>query len=169
MAYNIPSSNTNALLPDTVDRLADLETVVAIKESSFDYRNFAKTAMRVADRLRIFGPIGLFGHSAIQLGACGSVGVMHHFWGRGPTELNDAFFNGDFDTALRLQRTSEALFDLLTANGRNMYASIKSCMQIVGNSGGFPRRPLLPCGPDDERLLRKGLEKLGLGRMPEVA
>ena len=168
MAYNIPSSNVNPLTPALVDRLADLDTVVAIKESSFDYRNFYHTITRVKDRILVFGPLSQFGYAALLLGSVGSVGVMHHIWGRNPTDLHDASMRGDYATALRLQQTAEALLDLLTGNGRSMYASLKACMQMLGQPIGAPRAPLQMPGPNDMRELSEGMRLLGIA-LPAAA
>ena len=168
MAYNIPSSNVNPLTPALVDRLADLDTVVAIKESSFDYRNFYHTITRVNDRILVFGPLSQFGYAALLLGAVGSVGVMHHIWGRNPTDLHDASMRGDYATALRLQQTAEALLELLTGNGRSMYASLKACMQMLGQPIGAPRAPLQMPGPNDMRELSEGMRLLGIA-LPAAA
>jgi 4-hydroxy-tetrahydrodipicolinate synthase len=169
MAYNIPSTNINPLTPDIADSLADIDTVVAIKESSFDFRNFARTASKVRDRLRVFGPIGQFGPTAILMGAVGSVGVSHHFWGSNPTRQYEALVRGDVPEILRLQRISESLFELMTANGRNMYATIKGMMLLTGNPAGPPREPLRPLGADDLALLGAALEQLGIKRASAIA
>ena len=50
MLYNIPSAAVNALTPALVDRLADIDNVVAIKESSFDFNNFYGTIVVAGDR-----------------------------------------------------------------------------------------------------------------------
>jgi 4-hydroxy-tetrahydrodipicolinate synthase len=162
MAYNIPSSNVNALTPALVDRLADIDTIVAIKESSFDYRNFYHTITRVKDRLHVFGPLSQFGYAALILGASGSVGILHHVWGRHPTDLHDACMRGDLETALALQRTAEALLELLTANGRNMYSALKTGMQLIGLPGGLPRPPLQPLSARDRRELADGMRALAI-------
>jgi dihydrodipicolinate synthase/N-acetylneuraminate lyase len=162
MAYNIPSGNVNPLTPALVDRLADLDTVVAIKESSFDYRNFYHTITRVKDRLRVFGPLSQFGYAALILGASGSAGILHHIWGRHPTDLHDACVRGDLATALALQQTAEALLELLSANGRNMYASLKAGMQLLGLPGGLPRPPLQPLGAKERRELADGMRALAI-------
>jgi dihydrodipicolinate synthase/N-acetylneuraminate lyase len=162
MAYNIPSSNVNPLTPDLVDRLADIDTVVAIKESSFDYRNFYHTITRVKDRLLVFGPLSQFGYAALLLGASGSVGILHHVWGRNPTDLHEASVRRDFSTALELQRRAEALLELLTANGRSMYAALKGGMQLLGVPGGFPRAPLQPLSSAELRELAEGMRGLGI-------
>lgn len=162
MAYNIPSSNVNALTPELVDRLADVDNVVAIKESSFDYGNFYHTILRVKDRLLVFGPLSQFGYAATLLGAAGSVGILHHVWGRHPTDLHAASVRRDFGTALELQARAEALLALLTANGRSMYSALKAGMQLLGIPGGFPRAPLQALAGPELSELADGMRGLGI-------
>ena len=52
LLYNIPGNAVNALTPALVSRLADLDPVVGIKESSGDWNNYYATFIEVADRLR---------------------------------------------------------------------------------------------------------------------
>ena len=53
LLYNIPGNAVNALSPALVRRLADLDTIVAVKESSGDWNNFYATLITVADKLRV--------------------------------------------------------------------------------------------------------------------
>ena len=163
MAYNIPSTNINPITPAIADRLADIENVVALKESSFDYDNFYATVNLVKDRVRVFGPTRGFGCAALQLGAVGSVGVLHHIWGRNLTDWHNAVMRGDIETGMRMQRQSEAIGRVLTGNGRNLYAGIKGGMQALGWKVGWPRSPLLPLTAAEMREIEAGLRELGLG------
>jgi 4-hydroxy-tetrahydrodipicolinate synthase len=51
--YNIPGNAVNAITPALAARLADLERVVAIKESSGDWNNYYGTYLAVHERLRV--------------------------------------------------------------------------------------------------------------------
>ena len=162
MAYNIPSTNINPITPAIADRLADIENVVALKESSFDYDNFYATVNLVKDRVRVFGPTRGFGCAALQLGAVGSVGVLHHIWGRNLTDWHNAVMRGDMENGMRMQRQSEAIGRVLTGNGRNLYAGIKGGMQVLGWKVGWPRSPLLPLTAAEMREIEAGFRELGL-------
>jgi dihydrodipicolinate synthase/N-acetylneuraminate lyase len=71
--YNIPGNAGNAITPAIADRLADLDNVVAIKESSGDWTNFHDTLLRVKDRIRVYcGPSSVFGVPATLAGRTGS-------------------------------------------------------------------------------------------------
>src|ERR1700687_4876017 len=65
MLYNNPQDVGNDLSFDLVERLCDLEWVVAIKDSTFDYNVFWKTQCALGDRIRVFiGPSTMFGARA---------------------------------------------------------------------------------------------------------
>ena len=64
-----------------IDRLADLDNVVAIKESSGDWTNFHDTLVRVHDRIRVFcGPSSVFGVAAVLAGADGHIDCFPNVW-----------------------------------------------------------------------------------------
>ena len=64
--YNIPGNAINAITPELAGRLAALDNVVAIKESSGDWNNFYGTLLKVRDQIRVFcGPSSIFGVPAV--------------------------------------------------------------------------------------------------------
>ncbi len=164
MLYNIPSAASVPLTPDLVGRLADVENVVAVKESSRDFVNFYKTWCVAGDRLHVFvGPGGLFGVAAITVGAAGYVEGNPNYWPDESTEIYHATKRGDLDRALVLQQKGVALRDVIEGEGRNIYAAGKAAMNILGLPGGYPRKPLRPLGEPHTSQIREGLEGLGIG------
>ncbi len=162
--YNIPGNAGNALTPGLVDRLADLDKVVAIKESSGDWGNFHRTLLAVKDRIRVFcGPSSVFGVAAVQAGADGLVDCFPNVW----TECLDlwsATRAGDTSRADALQATGIALTDLFVSGGRTLYPATKAAMDYLGYpGGGAPRPPLLPLTGAPLEELRSGLDAI-LGR-----
>src|SRR5262245_26156389 len=60
--YNIPGNAGNALTPSLVGRLAELDRVVAVKESSGDWNNYYSTFLEAHQRIRVFcGPSSVYG------------------------------------------------------------------------------------------------------------
>ena len=164
LLYNIPGNAVNALSPALVRRLAELDTVVAVKESSGDWNNFYATLIEVRDRLRVFcGPASIYGAPAIQLGADGFVDCFPNVWAEGGKPLYDAVRKGDTATATRLQKTGRQLTDLLTTGGLTLYPATKAAMDMLGYpGGGRPRPPLRPAEGEPLERLRKGLRELAL-------
>lgn len=144
--YNIPGNAGNAITPQLADRLADLDHVVAIKESSGDWRNFHDTLMRVKDRIRVFcGPSSVFGTPAVLAGADGLIDCFPNVWAPGCLDIWHAASAGRADEAWALQRTGMALTELFTSEGRTLYPSTKAVMDMLGlPGGGLPRPPLRP-------------------------
>jgi 4-hydroxy-tetrahydrodipicolinate synthase len=164
LVYNIPGNAVNAITPALASRLAELDPVVAIKESSGDWNNFYGTFLAVRDRLRVFcGPSSIFGVPAIDLGADGTVDCFPNVWPRGGLDLYFAPARGATAEAAELQALGRRLTDLLTSGGRTLYPATKAAMDMLGYpGGGRPRAPLRPLTGEPLQGLKTGLHELGL-------
>ena len=173
MAYNIPSATVNFLTPELVSRIADVENVVALKESSQDFVNWYKTLELAGDRIRVFiGPASKYGLAAVRMGAPGYVEANANYWGAEAAELYFATVNGDDARALALQAKARIMRDLVDVPGQNIYASFKAAMNLRGLPGGYPRLPLRPLPEPHLGRLRDGFAALGVSladAMPAVA
>jgi 4-hydroxy-tetrahydrodipicolinate synthase len=153
--YNIPVCAVNAITPDVADRCADLENVVAIKESSGDWANFEQTLDRVQDRIRVYcGPSSVFGVKATLAGADGLIDCFPNVW----TECLDLWHEtkaGHLDIAGALQRRGKEMTDLFVSQGLTLYPATKAVMNHIGVPGGGHMRPPYRDldGPNLDRLL----------------
>ena len=162
MLYNIPRDTVNNLTPDIVDELADLEHVVAIKDSAFDFNVFYETYLAAGDRISIFvGPSTMYGVAALQMGAVGWVDTYSNVWGAGLVALYNAARAGDMDTARDLQKKGLEIRRLLSPEDQNMYCTVKAALNMMGLPGGFPRPPLRPLRESHLKKLREGMRNLG--------
>jgi 4-hydroxy-tetrahydrodipicolinate synthase len=162
--YNIPGNAVNAITPALAARLADLDRVVAIKESSGDWNNYYGTHLAVHERLRVFcGPSSVFGVPAVQLGADGTIDCFPNVWQRGGLDLYFAAKAGETEKAAELQAMGRRLTDLFTSEGRTLYPATKAAMDMMGlPGGGTPRRPLRKLAGEPLKGLEAGLNTLGL-------
>lgn len=160
--YNIPGNAGNALTPDLVDRLADLDNVVAVKESSGNWTNFHETLNRAKDRIRVYcGPSSVFGVAATLAGADGLIDCFPNVWAPGCLDLWHATKAGRTDEAWLLQRTGLALTELFTTGDRSLYPATKAAMNYLGlPGGGYPRAPLRPLEGAPLRGLEQGIDDL---------
>ena len=168
--YNIPGNAGNAIDPALADRLADLDRVVAIKESGGDWTSFHDTLLRVRDRIRVFcGPSSVFGVAATLAGADGLIDCFPNVWAPGCLDLWHATRAGRMREAWSLQRTGLALTELFTTGGRSLYPATKAAMDRLGvPGGGRPRPPLRPLEGEALRGLEEGLDRL-LARQAKAA
>jgi 4-hydroxy-tetrahydrodipicolinate synthase len=160
--YNIPGNAGNALTPGIVDRLADLDKVVAIKESSGNWVNFHDTLLRVNTRIRVFcGPSSVFGTAAVLAGADGLIDCFPNVWAPGCLDLWHATRAGRLDEAWALQKTGIELTQLFTAEGRTLYPSTKAIMDMLAlPGGGQPRPPLRALEGDQLTSLQQGFSAI---------
>lgn len=142
--YNIPGNAGNTLTPAIADQLADLDNVVAIKESSGNWTNFHDTMGRVQDRIRVFcGPSSLFGVAATAAGADGLIDCFPNAWAPGGIDLWHKTKAGKMEEAWALQKTGIAMTELFTTGGRSLYSATKAAMNFLGHPGGGHMRPPL--------------------------
>ena len=141
--YNIPANAVNGISPGLARRLADIDHVVAIKESGGDWNNFYSILLAVKDVMRVFcGPASIFGAPAVAAGADGVIDCFPNIWLPGAIDLYYAARDGRSHEAERLQAIGRRLTDLCTSGGRTLYPSTKAAMNILGLPGGRPRPPL---------------------------
>lgn len=159
--YNIPGNAGNAITPDIADELADLDNVVAIKESSGDWMNFQTTLDAVRPRIRVFcGPSSVFGVPAVLAGADGLIDCFPNVW-TPCLDLWHATVAGRLTEASALQSVGQALTRLFVAEGRTLYPATKAVMNHLGvPGGGLPRPPLQPLEGVDLRELIEGTERI---------
>lgn len=156
VVYNIPGNAGNNISPFIADELADIDQIVAIKESSGDWTLFHAILTAVRDRIRVYcGPSSVFGVPATLAGADGLIDCFPNVW-TGCLDLWSATKAGRMDEAWALQATGQALTRLFTSEGRTLYPATKAVMDYLDlPGGGAPRPPLQPLeGRALEGLLR---------------
>ncbi|WP_449278343.1 dihydrodipicolinate synthase family protein [Leucobacter sp. GX24907] len=169
MLYNIPSDVATDMSPSLISELADIDRVVAVKESTRDDRQLYETCRLAGDRLRIFGNLmnrpGL-GLIASDWGADGYIGSGMLF-GRELAAAFDAAAAGRPDDARelidRLVSLQEALNDV---DGNGLFGGIpgqlKAIVNLLGQPGGYPRFPRKPVEGEELEALRRTLRNHGL-------
>lgn len=164
MIYNNPRRTGINLQPELLQQLADIEWVVAVKESSSDYVQTERTIRELADRVAVFtGHSAERGAAAVLMGAHGFVSSLEpQIMGRRAIELYDTAAAGDFDQARAIQFETLAVQDGLARCGGTAPANLKAAMNLLGRPGGYPRRPILPLTDAEMERLRSWLEASGM-------
>jgi 4-hydroxy-tetrahydrodipicolinate synthase len=142
MLYNSPRRIGVNLLPDQVERLSALPTVVAIKDSSADIAQVTELCRRLGDRLRVFVGYETMIRSGLAVGCHGVVAMAHQLSGKLVRRYFDACATNDRDTADRLEPALFAMYRCFKLG--SYYAGIKAVMNELGHEVGAPRPPLLP-------------------------
>jgi dihydrodipicolinate synthase/N-acetylneuraminate lyase len=160
MLYNNPVSYSADVTPDRLVELADIPTLVAVKESSADPRRITEARLAVGDRFALFAGVDDLILESSVLGIDGWVagsGIAfprenQHFW-----ELTQA---GRWDDARRMNRWFQPLMKLDTHPKFVQY--IKLMVQEAGLGAEWVRAPRqVLTGAERDRVLaviRRGLE-----------
>lgn len=160
LLYNLPHKVNFNLSPQIVNEAADLDNVVAIKESSKNIPQIIETLRLVGDRLLLFP-----GHEnlilpCIVMGAAGVIAPASQIVGKMIVDLYDASQKEDIATARDLQYKISLLYRVLFGVEEAYPASVKEAMNLVGRPGGYPRQPILPLQPREKNEIGKVLKEL---------
>lgn len=160
LLYNIPGNAGNELTPPITNKLADLDNVVGIKESSGNWNTFQRTLNIAADRIRVFcGPSSVFGVAATLAGADGTIDCFPNVWAPGCLDLWNTAKAGRMREAWALQKIGIEMTELFTSGGRTLYPATKAAMDHLGlPGGGTPRPPLRPIEGERLRKLTQGVD-----------
>jgi 4-hydroxy-tetrahydrodipicolinate synthase len=166
--YNIPAC-TGVELPWTVvEDLIDIENIVAIKDSSGDYKYFSALLEKVSDKISV-----LIGWDENVLGALaggaagcilGSANVFPKIW----FEIYNHVKNNRLEEAQILQKKVQKLARLLISSGA---LGVKSCLNMMNVPVGITRQPIIigdTLSYEIKDELRVELEKLGLIEKTEI-
>jgi 4-hydroxy-tetrahydrodipicolinate synthase len=163
LLYNIPSRVGRDLTADLVEELADLEWVVAIKESSDTFLRVETLIGKVGDRINVFA-----GHSAeravpsILMGAKGFVSSMEsQIMGQEAIGMYALVQEGRIEEAAATQIRTLELDEAMRAVG-TFPANLKAAMNELGRPGGYPRPPLLALDDAQRQQVGEVLDRLGI-------
>jgi dihydrodipicolinate synthase/N-acetylneuraminate lyase len=170
LVYNWPHGTNIEIFPELFERIVDVGTVVAVKDSTPNAEQFYETARRVVDRARVFGPfMTVRGLEVLQsVGGDGFIGGGSVF-GKPDAEFWEALWRGDLGACAAHARRTEELFPQLWLPGgwagvHGAYQSeLKAIMAMIGQPGGTTRRPRLPITEESSlEAIRKVLVGAGL-------
>ena len=160
MLYNSPRAVKTYLTPQIVERLARLDNVVAIKDSSLDMRQLSDLVRFCGDEIRVFVGVEDLLLSALAVGAVGAVAMVPQVVGRMAVELYEAGAEGDMERARELHLKISRGYDLFKVGSG--YIALKESMNMLGKPGGYSRPPMLPLTEDQRAQLREIFEDVGL-------
>jgi 4-hydroxy-tetrahydrodipicolinate synthase len=160
MLYNNPVSYPVDTTPERLAELADLPTLVAVKESSADPRRVTEIRIALGDRFAVFAGVDDLILESSVLGIDGWVAGSGIAFPRENQQFWELTRAGKWDDARRLYRWFSPLLKLDTHPKFVQY--IKLMVQEAGLGAEWVRGPRLPLsGAERERVLaviRTGLE-----------
>ena len=157
VVYNIPSRVVVNIEPETIERLAEIENVRAVKQANDDLAQ----ARRVVDTgLTLYAGDDNLVFPFLGLGGIGGICVHTHVWGPQTKEMVRRYRDGDVEGARALNEEMRPAFELLKIQTNPI--PIKAAMNLLGHELGGYRLPMVDPTEDELARVRDCLERAGV-------
>ncbi|MDT8902461.1 4-hydroxy-tetrahydrodipicolinate synthase [Anaeroselena agilis] len=160
IVYNVPGRTGINLLPETVQRLAKMENIVAVKEASGNLEQMSEIIRTTPDDFDLYSGDDALTLPALAIGGCGIISVAGHIVGREIKAMITAFLAGE------LARARELHLKLLPVYRAMFIATnptpVKAAVNMLGLAAGDVRLPLVAPGAADLEKIRAEMLKIGL-------
>lgn len=165
--YNWPPGTGIDMDIGLLERIAQLENVVAIKQSTSDLRKFVQTFFALNETVRVFGH-SMDEHGLALLEARGGDGTMGAgaVLGKTHPDFYNRLWQGDADGARACGRKDRVILDeWYTPELVGLFGSgpaiLKAALNVQGLPGGYVRRPLHDLAQEDLGAIRETLNAIG--------
>jgi 4-hydroxy-tetrahydrodipicolinate synthase len=163
--YNIPGRTASNILPETIARLAEIPTVVAIKEATGSMDQASHIAS-LCDLTLLSGDDSLT-LPLLSIGGRGVVSVVGNLVPRDLKALVSAYQAGRTDEALKWHNKLFHLCRDLLGVAVNPIP-VKTAMKLLGRDSGELRLPLWPLDAAGETRIAQTIRDYGLLRTASV-
>jgi 4-hydroxy-tetrahydrodipicolinate synthase len=157
VAYNIPGRCVINIEPATMDELARIENVTAVKQSNADLEQ-ARHIVELG--LDLYAGDDNLVLPFVELGGKGGVCVHTHVVGPQVKELIRLVLEGDLEGARQLDEELAPAYDLIGVVTGPI--QIKAALRLIGQDVGGLRLPLVEASDDEVEQIRGCLERLKL-------
>lgn len=158
--YNVPGRTGVDMLPDTVDRLADIDNIVGIKEATGDLQRGREVIDRCADRLTVLSGDDPTAAELILMGAKGNISVTANVVPERVAVLCQHALQGDRDAALALDRQLSDLNSALFVQSNPI--PVKWALQRMGRIQAGLRLPMTELDESCHSIVEAALRGLEL-------
>lgn len=155
IVYNIPGRTAVNIQPETLCRLAQVEQIVGVKESSGDFTQISRVIGETPEDFYVYSGDDKYTLPMLALGAVGVVSVAAHIVGDQMTGMLQAFFEGDLSEARRVHHRLMPLFEGLFKTSNPVLT--KAALEMLDVPVGEVRLPLAQATSEERRELRRTL------------
>jgi 4-hydroxy-tetrahydrodipicolinate synthase len=146
--YNNTGTTHSDILPETVERLAAIDNIVAIKESTGSMQRVLDIQYRCGDNLEVLCGCDTLAFEMMAVGVEGWVAAPANVAARQCVRLYELMFvEQDIAAAKAYYRRIRPLFELFEGSGKYVQLA-KAGLEMLGHGIGIPRPPLQPPSSD---------------------
>ena len=158
--YNVPGRTAVDMLPETVERLADIDNIVGIKEATGDMERAREILDRCGDRLDLYSGDDATAMELILLGGQGNISVTANVAPAAMHQLCAAALAGDRDSAAAINARMEVLHRTLFIESNPI--PVKWALYEMGLIPAGIRLPLTPLASQYQDTIRQALVQAGV-------
>jgi 4-hydroxy-tetrahydrodipicolinate synthase len=157
VAYNIPSRVVINIEPETIERLAQIPTVRAVKQANADLEQARQIP---GFGLDLYAGDDYLTFPFLELGGIGVISVHAHVVGSQVKEMIRRYRDGDAEGAKAIHEQLAPACELLKVQTNPI--AIKAALNLRGHDVGGLRLPLVEATEEETDQVRSCLERLGV-------
>jgi 4-hydroxy-tetrahydrodipicolinate synthase len=158
--YNVPGRTGVNIEPATVDRLAEIDNIIGIKEASGNMAQMAAIAARAPERFLVLSGDDAVTVSLMAVGGRGIISVVSNEIPAEMTRLAQLCLANDFTAAREIHRRYFSLMEVNFIESNPI--PVKAAMALMGLIEPVWRLPLVPPKAENLAKIRGVLESLQL-------
>ena len=158
--YNVPGRTAVDMLPETVERLADIPNIVGIKEATGDLGRGQEIMQRCGERLDVYSGDDATAMKLILAGARGNISVTANVAPRDMHAMCAAALKGDRATAEQINQRLMPLHQKLFLEANPI--PVKWALFEMGLIADGIRLPLTPLSESCRGPLREAMRQAGV-------
>lgn len=157
ICYNVPSRTGVNILPETMEKIADIPNMAGIKEASGNMAQVLDTAMRIRYKCDLYSGEDALNLPILCVGGTAVISVVSNLVPAQVKLLTKCVANGDLTGA---NNVNDTLLPLIHACFSEVNPiPVKAGMNILGFDAGVPRAPLTPLELEHCEQLRKAIQE----------
>jgi 4-hydroxy-tetrahydrodipicolinate synthase len=158
--YNIPSRTACLIEPETLLRLAEVDNIVAVKDSTGDFQTASRLIKESPPDFDLYSGDDWATFPLYCMGAAGIVSVASHLVGDRIREMIELIQTGDVPSARKIHDDLMPIFKGLFVTSNPI--PLKVALEIAGRPVGPPRLPLVPATPEERAKVEQAMRDAGV-------
>ena len=160
LLYNVPSRTGVNLSLETLERLAENDMIVGIKEASGNISQVAEIAALAGDKIDIYSGNDDQIVPILSLGGKGVISVLSNVMPKETSDMCKMYFDGDVNGSLKLQLKLLPLVNALFSEVNPI--PVKAAVSAMGYGENYLRLPLTPMEDATRAVLYKEMKNVGI-------
>lgn len=150
IVYNVPGRTASNILPGTIQRLAQIDNIVAVKEASGNLEQVSEIIRSTPDNFTVYSGDDSLTLPILALGGAGIISVAAHIVGKRMQEMIASFEAGNLAEAQSIHQELLPFFKVMFITTNPI--PVKTAVNLIGQNAGPLRLPLV--APSDSELLK---------------